>query len=562
MKIVFWDFLTFIVVVLILMVGGYYLLIFFNPYVGLNPLPPPALPQVLEIKIATSTATLRSLPSTWTPEGAVSQAENLVPGGPTKRPSRTLTPSKTFTPSKSPIPSATLSPTVTRTIDPTLITYTPTPTLTRTPTNTLDPAVATGQALTQSALLTSEARAAKTEAAQETKNAYAAYLTQQALSVIQTQNAYNANLTQQALYQTQTAAPALTNAAATTTQAAADAQATAVAATATAQQATMVQATANAVATIAVQATQVREAPIAISIDVGAGGAPYENIDSYQMLGGAGTLLSSITLTGTFNQASEISSWWLDDSFNLWYLMFSDSAALEPINLVQYNNIGTNFNIDTPAGTHTHPIVSAQSGAASSRWVIYTRAEGGAGTDRNLWRIHGDGADVGSLSSNTDFDDHDPFWTPDGRVLYASGTAAGADNLFLLTPGGTPPGDQLTYYTGVVEIGSPKWCKSWDWTSEVWLNTILFARRSSPADQWDIYSAQVDDWTTLTNLTNTGGASETDPDWSPYCERIVYVSDSGGTDVWHMARDGSDQTQMTGDANANIEVNPLWRPQP
>ena len=113
----------------------------------------------------------------------------------------------------------------------------------------------------------------------------------------------------------------------------------------------------------------------------------------------------------------------------------------------------------------------------------------------------------------------------------------------------------------MVEIDSPQWCRSWDWANEVWTDTVVFARRSGPAAQWDLFTADPSDWSlTLTNITNTGGANETDPDWSPYCERIVYVSNSPQPDVWHMARDGSGITQLTNDGNA--EVNPLWQPAP
>jgi hypothetical protein len=349
---------------------------------------------------------------------------------------------------------------------------------------------------------------------------------------------------------------AATNAQATVNAAATNAQATANAA------ATNAQATANAVATQAAQAQQVQEAPIAVSVDLAAApGAPYEQIVTYRLLGGAPFPVTLTLATGGFTAASEISSWWLDDSISHWYLMFSDSAAVAPLNLVHYIDATDNSSVFSPVGgAVTHPIVSAQFVGAADRWVIYTRAELGPGTDRNLWQVRGNGTDWSVLADNSDFDDHDPFWTPDGQILYASGPAAGADNLYLLTPGNTPPGTQLTSNNaGVVEIASPKWCRSWDWTNEVYKNTVVFASRTSPADFWDIWTADPGDWAnTLTNITNTGAVNETDPDWSPYCLRIVYVNSSPQPDVWHMARDGSDIQWLTNDANT--EANPLWRP--
>ena len=154
MKVVFWDILTLIIIVLILMIGGIYAMIFFNPGVGINPLPPAALPPILDIKIPTNTATLRSLPNTWTPEGGAAAAAS----GPTLRPTRTLTPTITRTPTDTVPPTITLSPTMSRTVDPTLVTYTPTITPSHSATLTLNAPLATSKAKTQSAAQTADAQ--------------------------------------------------------------------------------------------------------------------------------------------------------------------------------------------------------------------------------------------------------------------------------------------------------------------------------------------------------------------------------------------------------------------
>lgn len=63
-KDLFWNIMTMIVLLAIVVVIAVYLTIFQNPHNALNPLPPPALPTQAEMP--TATATLRSLPPTWT----------------------------------------------------------------------------------------------------------------------------------------------------------------------------------------------------------------------------------------------------------------------------------------------------------------------------------------------------------------------------------------------------------------------------------------------------------------------------------------------------------------
>lgn len=59
-----WNIMTTIVLLAIVVVIAVYLTIFQNPRNALNPLPPPGLPT--QAQMPTATATLRSLPPTWT----------------------------------------------------------------------------------------------------------------------------------------------------------------------------------------------------------------------------------------------------------------------------------------------------------------------------------------------------------------------------------------------------------------------------------------------------------------------------------------------------------------
>ena len=62
---VFWNFMTVITVLATVALVGVLLLIFSNPYISINPFPPPTMPAL--VALPTSTSTLVAMPPTWTP---------------------------------------------------------------------------------------------------------------------------------------------------------------------------------------------------------------------------------------------------------------------------------------------------------------------------------------------------------------------------------------------------------------------------------------------------------------------------------------------------------------
>jgi hypothetical protein len=119
MKISIWDILT---VGLLLAVFGVSLgvgMLFLNPDSMLNPFPPPTLPPL--VVIPSATATLRSLPPTWTivPTEALemNSTSTLIPSQTIVKFTETYTPTLTRTPTKAitPTPTETTTPTPTRT---------------------------------------------------------------------------------------------------------------------------------------------------------------------------------------------------------------------------------------------------------------------------------------------------------------------------------------------------------------------------------------------------------------------------------------------------------------
>ncbi len=90
----FWDILTILLVVGMLGMGVIFVVIYLNPYISLNPYPPPA--AVPTVFIPSSTPTQKILPPTWTPTATLEPSATPTPLPPTEtltpEPTETLTP--------------------------------------------------------------------------------------------------------------------------------------------------------------------------------------------------------------------------------------------------------------------------------------------------------------------------------------------------------------------------------------------------------------------------------------------------------------------------------------
>jgi hypothetical protein len=119
MKITIWDILAIMTLFAVAVVGIIFLSIFANPYVAVNPFPPPTLPPTLALP--SPSVTPRSLPATWTP----------TPGGIFQEPEPVDSGEMNLVATSTPLPTATdfSLPTFTPTLT---FTITPSPTPTRT----------------------------------------------------------------------------------------------------------------------------------------------------------------------------------------------------------------------------------------------------------------------------------------------------------------------------------------------------------------------------------------------------------------------------------------------
>lgn len=85
---VFWNFLTICVVLATVALVGVFLMVYSNPYVSINPFPPPTMPVL--VILPTSTATPASMPATYTPTIRVSSTPQIATVTPTLEPSVTI----------------------------------------------------------------------------------------------------------------------------------------------------------------------------------------------------------------------------------------------------------------------------------------------------------------------------------------------------------------------------------------------------------------------------------------------------------------------------------------
>jgi hypothetical protein len=536
---VLWDILSVMMLAAAVVVLVIYGIIFINPDVPFNAFSPGGLPGV--VILPSPTATLFQFPATNTP---------TVFNTPTGRPTITFTPTITYTPTF-----------VTPTVPTATITRTPTitPTITRTPTRTTNPIIFTRIALTSIA-------GTRTAQAQETRQAQtriAQEQTQNAQRTLQAQQTLNAGGTQTAIVQTSTAQVLTQTQGAFLTQTSEVITATAVAEVTVAAEVTRTE-----------QAVIILENPIAYSVDTDSDLDTAERFHTQKLINGPdGATEYELNIGSLYTGARPASAWWMGDTDNHFLLFADPTNATSNIYRVLYSTIATIQSIATDIRPWVGDVsVDRYSGLASDRRLVFTFAAGGAGTDRNLYTSRGDGTNTVQISDDASWDDHSPSWVISptssyhNRILYVTRSGTGAQNIYLMLPEtGSYPGTRLTFYdVNTTQISSPKWCTGYDWENEEWYERIVFGMRTSAGDDWNIYSA--DPVELIANQNNesilqltSSSANEYQPDWSPFCEKIVFISDQGGnTNVWTMDRDGSNQVRLTN--NTLVQMSPLWMP--
>lgn len=561
-----WNILSVMVLAATAVVLVIYGIIFFQPSVGFNVFAPGSLPDQIVLVTDTPTPTLmafRSItPTTY--------------NSPTLTPTISRTPTITLSPtitSTQPTSTTTRTPTITGTLP----TITLTPTISRTATNTTNPAILTDIARTRIAgtktaavQLTNqagtEAKLRQTRDAERTQNAA---LTQTAQAGNLTATA--AQLTATHFVGTQTQAVILTN-----TQAAVQ----------TATQAVIQTSTSTAITQVA-EMTRTEQAQIELDLPIAYSVGDGTNADWFitqRLSNPGGPTEYELNMTGSHPGALAASGWWMTEANNH-YLLFSDPDDFNPVFRVLYTTQVTIEQIVTGIGNFiTDVVVDRQSGVETDRQMAFSFAAGGFGTDRNIHKIVWDPAMNGGLggwnnvqlTSNLAVDEHSPHWinsgtTYNGYLMYVAGPASDPENIVIKAANPSAGITSVTFYDEFAntEISEPKWCTGYDWENESVFHRIVYGMRTSAGDDWDLYMADpfelIADGNndSIIRLTNTPGINEWAPDWSPFCNRIAFLSDEGGNrNVWTYsvspAGVKSDKVALTN--NGLIQMSPLWMP--
>ena len=181
---------------------------------------------------------------------------------------------------------------------------------------------------------------------------------------------------------------------------------------------------------------------------------------------------------------------------------------------------------------------------AVGHWQIYVMNAGG-GNPRNL--------------SNTDFDDSDPTWSPDGkRIAFTSSTTDGDilvelgvvehrhwQQIYVMNADGKNP-------RNLSNTDFDEWDPSWSPDGK----RIAFV---SIKDGFGMGIYVMDtDGNNKQRLTDNL-SDEWDPSWSPDGKRIAFVSDrDGNPEIYVMDVDGKNQRRLT--RNASDDTVPSWSP--
>jgi WD40-like Beta Propeller Repeat/RTX calcium-binding nonapeptide repeat (4 copies)/F5/8 type C domain len=158
---------------------------------------------------------------------------------------------------------------------------------------------------------------------------------------------------------------------------------------------------------------------------------------------------------------------------------------------------------------------------------------------QRIWVMNADGSGAHAITNSFTAADM-PTWSPDGSELaFAAGGAI--------------------WLTSADGVGARRLVDGPNAADPAWSPdgaTILFDMNPDLGG-YDVYSARVSDGA-LTRLT-THPASDTNPVWSPDGTRIAFTSTrTGSSELFTMAPDGSDQTQLTNSGAVTIRA--AWQP--
>src|SRR5207253_5504043 len=169
------------------------------------------------------------------------------------------------------------------------------------------------------------------------------------------------------------------------------------------------------------------------------------------------------------------------------------------------------------------------------------------GGNVDVYSVRPNGQDLRRLTTDPGFDACAAYLADGRRIAYCSGQGGGPVQVWTMKQNGTDK-QQVTHLSGpaIFPDFSPDGSE------------IVFAAQPAGATARDIYVIG-SDGSGLTRLTS-GSVDNAYPAFSPDGTKIAFTSRRTGTSqVWVMNADGSNQTQLTFDAQPKDQV-PDWSP--
>ena len=182
-------------------------------------------------------------------------------------------------------------------------------------------------------------------------------------------------------------------------------------------------------------------------------------------------------------------------------------------------------------------------GATNGRIAFGIRING----NTDVYSVRPDGQDLRRFTTDPGFDACAAYSADGRRIAYCSGQGGGPVQVWTMKQNGKEK-QQVTHLTGPATFPdfSPDGSK------------IVFTAKPAGSPTRDIYVIG-SDGSGLTQLTS-GSVDNAYPAFSPDGTKIVFTSRRTGTSqVWVMNADGSNQTQLTFDAQPKDQV-PEWSP--
>jgi Tol biopolymer transport system component len=179
--------------------------------------------------------------------------------------------------------------------------------------------------------------------------------------------------------------------------------------------------------------------------------------------------------------------------------------------------------------------------------IVFTSYRDGAA---NIWSMDSTGENVEQLTSGDAWDDS-AAWAPDGKSIAFMSLRQVDGRIWAMDADGS---DQrmLSGEVPTSSQGNPAW--SLDGSQ------IVFTSSGGLCGNQDLWVMDADG-SNSANLTNTPTceAFDSDAEWSPFGNRIVFVSGAGGEQhIWLIDPDGSDRVNLTEDLPGSNY--PSWSP--